>query len=126
MERRARKALNLIARLPRTSHYTAEVLLDTEVAEKLAAAEDPDAELEQPTPRLTEWTPEVERLTLVADRISEVTAVLIAVNSKGGRLKPPRPLARPVTALDEARRSLASRLRAAAHAGLMRHLYPNQ
>lgn len=54
------------------------------------------------TPPLTEWSPEVERLTLIADLLAQVvTAVGNTVAKKPRRA--PRPLPRPVTAHDRIR-----------------------
>lgn len=70
---------------------------DEELAEQLPEPKGSGA------PLLTEFTPEVERLTLICDRLAElITAVGNTVAKKPRR--PPRGLPRPVTAHDRIRR----------------------
>lgn len=96
--RRWRLLLNLIDHLPRNSSYVEAQLADTELAEALLAS---DQEMPAPRRRMSEWSPEVEALAAVVDRLGEVVAVLVAVNGgKPGQLKP---YLRPVTAADEVR-----------------------
>lgn len=97
-KRRWRRLLNLIDHLPRHSHYIAAMANDEELAESL-----PEPTQGSGAPPLTEFTPEVERLTLIADRLAEVvTAVGNTVAKKPRR--PPRQLPRPVTAHDRIKR----------------------
>ncbi|WP_289009968.1 hypothetical protein [uncultured Thermomonospora sp.] len=115
-----RQVLVLIDQLPRHSRYLAAVADDDEVADQLA--DEPDGP--PPPPPLTEWSAEVERLTLIADRLGELITLFAAVNSKK---KPPpyRNLPRPVTARQRAERRrrerkrdlIAERLAAARAAG---------
>lgn len=90
--RRWRFLLNIIDHLPGNSHFVAAMADDEELA---AQAPEPKPS----PPPLSSWTPEVERLTLIADRLGEVvTAVHNTVATKPS--KPPRPLPRPQTAHD--------------------------
>lgn len=97
-----RQVLNLIDRLPRHSHYVAALADDDELADQLADQDDEDKG-PPPAPPLTEFGPVEERLTLIADRLGELLRAFAAANSKK---KPPpyKPLARPVTARQRARR----------------------
>ncbi|WP_304455861.1 hypothetical protein [Nocardiopsis sp. YSL2] len=73
-------------------------------------AEDAPEPTGSSAPPLTEWSPEVERLTLAVDRLGEMIAAVI--NSAGGKAKPPKPLKRPVTAQDRVKRRDRQRKRA--------------
>jgi len=97
-----RQALTLIDQLPSHSRYVAAVHEDEELIEHLA--DQLDDEGPSPPPPLTDWTPEVERLTAIIDRLGELIAVTAAANSKQGKVRPPKPSPRPVTAVDRARR----------------------
>lgn len=55
------------------------------------------------TPPLTEWSPEVERLTLACDLLGQVVTAIGNTVAKKPR-KAPRPMPRPVTAHDRIRR----------------------
>jgi hypothetical protein len=94
--RRWRKLLNLIDQLPRNSHYVEAQLDDEDLAEILAT--EPAGE---PVRRISEWTPEVETLSVVADRLVDVVNVLRQVN--GGQATELRPQPRPSTAIDRVR-----------------------
>lgn len=96
--RRWRLLLNLVDHLPQDSHTVAAMADDEELA-----ASFPDPEPGPAAPPLQTWTPEVDKLTLIADRLGElVTAVHNTVAKKPAR--PPRPLPRPQTARDRLRR----------------------
>ncbi|WP_335936617.1 hypothetical protein [Streptomyces sp. PTD5-9] len=94
-KRRWRFLLNLVEQLPAASRTM------------LAMADDDDliASLPEPEPGpppLASWTPEVEHLALIADRIGDlIAAVHNTVAKKPAR--PPRPLPRPQTARDRIR-----------------------
>ena len=88
-------ALTLIDHLPRTSAFAAAVAQDDELAETV---EPPKA---SHTPPLTEWTPEVQALAAVVDRLAEVANAVFA--SGGGKPSRARPYPRPVTAFDRVR-----------------------
>lgn len=99
----------LIDRLPGSSATIEAQLDDPEYAEWLAAQELPPSR----GPRLSEWTPDVARLTDIYDRLGEVVGAVIA--AAGG--KPPKlpPAARPRTELDR----LEARARRARHVSLV-------
>lgn len=92
----------LLDRLPAASAYRAAVLDDPEVAAALVAAPAPAGP--PPAPSLVEFSTEVALLTVIADRLGDVTAQLVA--SAGH--KPPRipQLPRPVTGVDRARAAM--------------------
>jgi len=107
-------ALTLIDHLPRTSAFAAAVAQDDELA-----AEVGDLPKASHIPPLTEWTPEVEALAAVVDRLAEVANAVVA--GAGGKPSRVRPWPRPVTAFDRAR---AKRIREAA-AELEAALFPD-
>lgn len=106
--------LSIIDNLPRTSAYAQAVAQDDELASTMAEP------LTARTVPMTEWSPEVEALAVVVDRLAEVTNTLIA--TAGGKPKQIRPYPRPVTAFDRTR---AQRRREAA-AELERKLFPDR
>lgn len=119
-ERRWRRLLALVDQLPGTSRTMVAMAEDEEL---LAGLPEPEPG-PPPAPPLQTWTAEVEKLTLIADRLGElITAVHNTVAKRPGR--PPRPLPRPQTARDRVRRKqrrdrhnhLVSQLTAAAAAG---------
>lgn len=120
------KALNLIGRLPSTSQYQVALLLDEELAEQIVAGEDPDEEREPARPPLTEWDHKAQVLSVIADLLAEQTAVLVAVNSKNGKFKAPKPLAHPFTAVEKVRALVRDRKKRADHRKLRARLYPNR
>lgn len=94
-KRRWRLLLNVIDHLPSTSHFIAAVADDDELAEN------------SPPPRsgppaLRDWTPEVQYLVALYDRLGELIATVASANSTK-RVKPPKPYPRPVTAYDRVR-----------------------
>lgn len=88
-------ALTLIDHLPRTSAFASAVAQDDELAAELG-----DPPKFNHTPPLTEWTPEVQALAAVVDRLAEVANAVFA--SGGGKPSRARPYPRPVTAFDRA------------------------
>ncbi|MBQ1047850.1 hypothetical protein KBX50_05175 [Micromonospora sp. C51] len=68
---------------------------------------------------MSEWTPELERLTDLYDLVNEVIRVLVAL--KGGKPGSSKPLPRPVTALDRAR----ARRRQSRHRSLVARVLPH-
>jgi hypothetical protein len=99
-DRRWLDLLTLIDWLPRNSAYFEAISDDEEVAEDVLSR----PENKRPRgagPRISEWSPELERLTDLVDRMGEVMVAVIA--SQGG--KPPRlrPHPRPRTAIDRLR-----------------------
>lgn len=97
-------ALNLVDHLPRTSAYSQAVSQDDELAEDVA-----DHASARRQVALTEWSPEVEALAVVVDRLADVANTIIGV-AGGHPSRVPR-YPRPVTAFDRVR---ARRLREAA------------
>lgn len=112
-----RTLLNLIDHLPRTSAFQQALAQDDELAQQEALASPESSTRDIP---LSEFSPEVEALAAVVDRLGEVTATLVAVN--GGKPSPPRPYPRPVTAWDRAR----AKARHEALNDLQRQLFPDQ
>jgi hypothetical protein len=90
-----RKVLNLIDRLPSTSQYIAAIADD----EDLADAVD-EASVRQ-TPPLTEWSPTMGALAVIADRLAALVNVQVARG--GGRPARVTPYPRPVTAAEKVR-----------------------
>lgn len=88
---------------------------DDELAAELAGEQFP-----RRLPPLSEWSPEVEVLAVVADRLAEVANTIIGVN--GGKPSRVQPMPRPVTAIDRAR----ARLRREAADELERRLFPDR
>lgn len=90
-----RKLANLIRQLPSWSLTTEAMVNDDELVEMLA---------QQPStgsgPRVSEYTPEVARLDLLVDRLSELIAVSVQV--AGGKAPRVRPAKRPETAYSRA------------------------
>lgn len=92
-DRRFAFLLSVIDQLPRHSRFVAALADDEELAEQTPETK-PSVH-----PPLTEWSPEVERLTGIYDRMGElITAVNNTVAKKARR--PPRPAPRPQTARD--------------------------
>lgn len=93
-----RKALNLIDRLPRATHYRHELAHDEDLARLMADRFDGVSAGSSDVP-LTEWTPEAELLTYVCERIGGLASIMSAAFGDGKvRSLPPMP--RPSRALD--------------------------
>lgn len=105
----------MVEGLPRDSHYVAAVADDDEVAEQAG----PQPSKRQPPP-LTDWTPEVERLTNLEDLIRNLVALANAQVS-GKNPKPPKPSLRPETALQR----IEKRMDRAEYERLARVLFPD-
>ncbi len=86
-----------IDNLPRNSSYVEAVSLDEELAQQAMQTPAPKG----PAVRMRDWSPQLEILTLLVDRLGEVIQAVIA--AQGG--KPPKitPMPRPKTAADELR-----------------------
>lgn len=91
-----RKLSNLIRQLPSSSRYIEKMANDDELAEMYP--EQPEAA--DTGPRLSEYTPEVARLDVLVDRLSELIAVSIDI--AGGKAPRVRPAKRPETAFTRA------------------------
>lgn len=90
-----RKLLNLIQQLPSWALTTEAMANDDELAEM--ATEQPRSDF---GPRVSEYTPEVARLDMILDRVSELIAVSVQV--AGGKAPRIRPARRPETAYSRA------------------------
>ena len=97
--REVERALDLIEHLPPTSHYAAAVHGDDELAEYLAT-QAPSSR----APPLTEWSAEVQQLTVIADVLNSLRAAFLQANGAKG-VKPPPPQPRPVTAAQRWKRA---------------------
>jgi hypothetical protein len=93
-----RRLLNLIDHLPRNSYYVEALADDEELA---AMALDQPLDDMPSGPRVSQWSPEADLLAVVADRLAELAATVVA--SVGGAPGTLRPLARPRTAGDRLR-----------------------
>lgn len=114
--RRWRKLLNLIDHLPRDSAYVEAIANDDAMADQLVEQVPETA----PGPRLSDWSPEVEALYALVDRVTELIHLTAAVNgAKPGRMQP---APRPVTAFDRAR----IRRRVRKHRDLVARVLPHK
>lgn len=87
----------LIDNLSRTSAYSQAVADDEELADQF-----PDTSDERPSPPpLRDWSPEVELLAAMVDRLAEVVNTQIA--AAGGKPSRVQPWPRPVLAIDRVR-----------------------
>ena len=93
-----RKLRNLIEKLPSRSLTTEAIINDDDVAQQVLASKKPDAP--DTGPRVSEYTPEVQRLDDLKDLIVNMTATIVAV--AGGKPRPGRPSRRPETAFTRA------------------------
>jgi hypothetical protein len=91
-ERRWRRLLALVERLPADSHLAEAMATDEELAAELSDGEQP----RQATPRISEWSAVRSDLAALYDRMGTVYQAIVASAGK----KPPRlqPYPRPVTA----------------------------
>ena len=99
--RRWRRLLNIIDGLPRNWAFVEAVTSDEEWAETVLKHPQPPA----PARVMSQWSPELEMLTNVYDRLGELIQVVAASHGGKPRRVPAAP--RPVTALDRVRRRRA-------------------
>lgn len=92
-----RKLSNLIRQLPSWSLTTEAMANDDDLADMMA-----DQPQTVAGPRVSEYTPEVARLDLLLDRVSELIGVSIQV--AGGKAPRLRPAKRPETAFSRAQK----------------------
>lgn len=93
--------LDLIDRLPRDTHYWQVITQDPEHAEMLVKAQERaerEGKEQSSAPPMSGWSPEVEALTNIADRVAGLGYILRAVNGDK-QAQPPKPMPRPETAL---------------------------
>jgi len=102
--------------LPRNSRYAEAVSQDDELAEALVDKDD----LVPVGPRVSEFTPEVEMLTAIFDRLGELGQIFAA--SRGGKAGRVQPAPRPRTARDR----VARRRREKKHRSLVARLLPHK
>lgn len=96
--RQWRKLLGFIDRLPRNSHFGEVLAGDEKLAKQILSRRKKLGEKEpQPERRMSEFTVEAELLSIVADRLAELTQVTVA--TKGGKSRTPKPLPRPKSAM---------------------------
>jgi hypothetical protein len=100
-QRRWRQLLNILAFLPRTSAYAEALALDEELAAEVVKLPQSDRAGKWARDH-REYTPEVEMLSALFDRVGELIRVVAATNgSRGGKAPPQAP--RPVSALERVR-----------------------
>lgn len=115
--RRWRKLLNMIDGLPRDSAYVEALTSDEQWA---AAVLDNPVPQGKPKRRMADWSPELEMLTNLYDRMGEQIAVTVAV--AGGKPKKVTPAPRPTTALERERRQR----RDAKHRSVVSRMLPHK
>lgn len=91
-----RRLISLISQLPRNSFFVEALSRDEELAAELAEMPMESAEV-----RMAVWSPELEVLAAVFDRLGSVVAAVVA--STGNRPPDLQPFPRPVTAAERAR-----------------------
>jgi hypothetical protein len=116
--RRWRRLLNIIDRLPRDSAYFEALTEDEELANRMASA--PEPEKRKPHRRMADWSPTVEILTAILDRLAELTQAVAALGGAKPRRLPRAP--HPVTAIERVR----SRRRQQHHESLVSRVLPNR
>ncbi|MGK5677524.1 hypothetical protein [Actinoplanes sp. URMC 104] len=97
--RRWRRLMDFIDALPNHSHYAEQLAADEELAEVLLDQD--DGSEKKPVRRLSEFTPEVELLSTLADRVGDLIQVTVA--SSGGKARKVTPQPRPVGAIEKVR-----------------------
>lgn len=112
----ARTFLDYVEHLPRTSAYHTAIAEDEELALQMLGEEEPG----RSTPRLAEFSPEVQVMAEVRDLIASLIGVQIA--RAGKKPKKIKPYPRPESALERVRR----RQRYATHRGLVDRLLPQR
>jgi hypothetical protein len=88
----------MIDQLPRDSRYVEAMAQDEKLAEALADRPKSD---KAPTRRMSEWSPQVELLTAILNRLGEVAQAIAALGGAKPKKIPQAPY--PVTALDRVR-----------------------
>jgi hypothetical protein len=114
--RRWSKLLAIIDLLPRDSAFVEALSADETLAEAIADRPDPP----RPGPRVSEFSPTVEVLTAILDRLGDLGQIIAA--TKGGKPRRVPYAPRPATALDRVRR----RRREAKRTRLVSKLLPHK
>ncbi|MBW8171791.1 hypothetical protein K0651_01845 [Ornithinimicrobium sp. Arc0846-15] len=91
------KLLRLIKQIPAHSKYGAARADDPELADHIMSL---PASARKWSPPYEDWTPEVSALANIEDQLSHISAQIEA--ARGGRPSRPKPVPRPVTAVDRA------------------------
>lgn len=91
---------------------------DEELAEQMALRPPADTE---PGVQMADWSPEMEALSLIVDRLGEVMRAVIATIPKA-KVPAIKPMPRPRTAFDRVRQ----RRRVAKHRALVARVLPGQ
>ncbi len=100
--RRWRRLLSIIDRLPRTSAYVEALANDEDLARQVTERERGQPEQKRPSRRMSEWSPDVELLSVIANRLGDVVQAIVV--SAGGKPHKVPPMPHPVTAFDRVRR----------------------
>lgn len=128
--RRWNKLVDIIDRLPAYSWYSASVANDEEhakmLAESIASRKDSGEEPESKGPPLVTWTPEVAALHGVWDAVRRVEYAVFAAQHGNKAGEPPKPLPRPVTALEKAMAAAEHNRRKSAHEALVARVLPRK
>lgn len=93
--------LDLIDRLPRDTYYWQVITQDPEHVQMMLDAQERAEREGKPTtsaPPMSTWSPEVEALTALRDRVDSLIYVTRAANGDK-QVKPPKPAERPDTML---------------------------
>lgn len=94
--------LNVIDRLPRSSAYAEALAEDEALAEQILEREEQGNAPPAPRRRVSDWTPTVEILTTIQDRMAELIQVVAMLGGAKPRQVPWAP--RPRTAVQRVRR----------------------
>lgn len=116
-ERRFDAILTIVDHLPRNSAYMQALTDDDAWAEAVIDLPQSDR---PPSVRLADWSPELEMLTNLYDRVGEL--IRVTAMAAGSRPKRAQPAPRPRTALDRVR----ARRRKAQHSLLVSVLLPHK
>lgn len=103
-----RKLHSLLDRLSGTSLLRESIANDDEVAQRIMAdtADTKKPSPPDPGPRVSEYSPEVQRLDELIDKVTILTATVVGM--LGGKARPGRPAQRPQTAFTRARQAQAA------------------
>jgi transposase len=109
----------MIDRLPRDSAYFEALTDDEELAVQIAATA-PEPNKRPAHRRMTDWSPTVEVLTAILDRLAELTQTVAALGGAKPRKVPRAP--HPVTAMERVR----NRRRQQKHESLVSRVLPHR
>lgn len=112
--------LDLIDRLPRDTYYWQVITKDPEHAAMLVEAQEraeAAGEKGDNAPPMSAWSPVVEAITTLTDRVNSLIYITRAANGAKGE-QPPKPITRPTTAIT----SIKSKRRQQRHESLTARL----